>query len=56
MKKKNTGQNKRDVTKENPQESTRFIEKAEEIQEKDGKEKFERACEIILGKTTKRNI
>jgi hypothetical protein len=49
MKKKNTGQNKKDATKENPQESIRFIEKAEELQEKDGKDRFDKACEIILG-------
>jgi hypothetical protein len=53
MKKKNTGQNKKDATKENQQESIRFIEKAKELQEKDGKEKFEEACNLILKKKEK---
>lgn len=50
MKKNEKRQKKKNVKPDDKEESTRFLKKAEEIQADDGKERFEKACGVILKK------
>jgi hypothetical protein len=52
MKKNEKKQRKRKDKHDNLEESARFLEKAKEIQAKDGKERFDNACGVILKRKT----